>query len=105
MDGYYLIDSIGSVNYDNLTTLGKKFHGVNYGNYTGNDYACLSWWASLNHSIFVTSLTSPFVITIDDKYWGDNYYLYFDSVGNVIFLILSMMVLLQISVWFVQVIV
>lgn len=83
LDGYYLIDSIGSVNYDNLTTLGKKFHGVNYGNYTGNDYACLSWWASLNHSIFVTSLTSPFVITIDDKYWGDNYYLYFDSVGNV----------------------
>lgn len=82
LNGYYLIDSIGSVNYDNLTSLGKKLMKIDYDNYTGSDYACLSSWASFNHSIFITSTSSPFVLTLDDNYLGDNYYLYVDSSGD-----------------------
>lgn len=82
LNGYYLIDSIGSVNYDNLTSLGKKLMKIDYDNYTGSDYVCLSSWASFNHSIFITSTSSPFVLTLDDNYLGDNYYLYVDSSGD-----------------------
>lgn len=82
LNGYYLIDSIGSVNYDNLTSLGKKIANVDYDNYTGSNYAYLSSWASLNHSVFITSISSPFVLALDDNYLGDNYYLYVDSSGD-----------------------
>lgn len=82
LNGYYLIDSIGSVNYDNLTSLGKKIANVDYDNYTGSNYAYLSSWASLNHSVFITSIPSPFVLALDDNYLGDNYYLYVDSSGD-----------------------
>lgn len=83
LNGYYLIDSIGSVNYDNLTSLGKKRDSINYDNFTGRDLDYLTWWSSLNHSIFVLSGSYPFVLTIDDDYIGDNYYLYVSNSGDI----------------------
>ena len=84
LNGYYLIDSVGEVNYKNLTYYGNKVNSsLSYDNFTGSNYDCLSAWASLTRSFFVTSSSFYFVIALSRNYSSDNFYLYFDANGNI----------------------
>lgn len=93
LDGYYLIDSLGSVNYNDVHAAYQMVTGKNFNNFTDSEYKSVINNCSKFTHLFITSdANAPFVGVYDSNLSDsrDNYLWYYDSSGNLLLYSISL---------------
>lgn len=78
LNGYYLIDSLGAVNYENVNSIYKKYNGSSLDYMTGSYYTSMIKFINSADFIFLRKNNSLYFDSLKAEYSTGNFYFYLD---------------------------